>query len=67
MIQTNFPAVEYLARVGLTSEVVRVEVNGCWCFKEQWYYKGEPTDYKRQESTKDWAERNGLELNGDLT
>jgi hypothetical protein len=52
----------WLAAIGLTSEVVRIQVDGNSYWKEQWLYKGEPTDYKRQEGVGEWAKRHGVAL-----
>jgi hypothetical protein len=47
------------AEQGLTSDIVSVEYNGTKFLKEQWYYHGQPVDYKRQESVAEWKQRTG--------
>lgn len=51
---------ESMARHGFTSEIVSVVYNGCKCWKEQWYYNGEPVDYRRIESIDEFKQRIGV-------
>ncbi len=51
---------EHYADQGLTSDIVSVTENGMSLLKEQWYYHGQPVDYKRQESVAEWKQRTGV-------
>jgi hypothetical protein len=52
--------VESAKRYGLTSEIVSVIFNGSRCWKEQWFYNGEPVDYRRTESFSEFKQRTGV-------
>jgi hypothetical protein len=51
---------EAVGRRGLTSEIVSVIFNGAKCWKEQWFYNGEPVDYRRTESISEFKQRTGV-------
>ena len=48
------------AAKGFTSKIVSVDIKGNKYWKEQWYYKGQSIDYRREESTSECLARNNI-------